>query len=184
MVNLRAGFGVLLPNGQWIYYPWPRWLQAGLPGPEGRPLNSQMLTLELCGPLAALASGASVLSNRAVKIRVDNMSAVYTWRKGYSSKDKLASTLVKAIFDLATRINCKPFICKVARCSTKGSVAADLLSKGDIKAFYKLFPGSPMDPLRIPTTLLQWLQAPRVDYELGVRIAEELGRKGERVLRE
>ena len=184
LVNLRAGFGVLLPNGQWIYYPWPRWLQAGLPGPEGRPLNSQMLTLELCGPLAALASGASVLSNRAVKIRVDNMSAVYTWRKGYSSKDKLASTLVKAIFDLATRINCKPFICKVARCSTKGSVAADLLSKGDIKAFYKLFPGSPMDPLRIPTTLLQWLQAPRVDYELGVRIAEELGRKGERVLRE
>ena len=135
MVNLRAGLGVLLPNGQWAYFPWPRWLQAGLPGPEGRPLNAQMLTLELCGPLTALATGAPVLTNKAVKFRMDNMSAVYTWRKGYSSKDKLASTLVKAIFDLATRINCRPFICKVARCSTKGSIAADLLSKGSSLSF-------------------------------------------------
>ena len=41
-----------------------------------------------------------------------------------------------------------------------------------------------MDPLSIPVTLLQWLHAPKVDYELGVRIAEELGRKGGSVLRE
>ena len=201
LINLRAGVGVLLPSGQWTWAPWARWLQAGLPGPDGRPLNAQMLTLELCGPLIALAVGGSVLRNRAVKFRMDNMSAVYTWRKGYSSKDKLASTLVKAIFDLATRLNCKPFICKVARCSTKGAMAADMISKGaffsflifgftlflcvgDIKGFYKLCPGSPVDPLPIPVALLQWLQAPKVDYGLGMKIAEELGRKGESVLRE
>ena len=184
LINLRAGVGVLLPNGQWSWFPWPRWLQAGCPSPEGRPLNAQMLTLELCGPLIALAVGAASLCNKAVKFRIDNMSAVYSWRKGYSTKDKLASTLVKAIYDLGRRLNCEIFITKVARCSTQGALAADLLSKGDIRAFYELCPNSPVDPLRIPGTLLLWLNAPRVDYQLGARIAEELGGKGVSVLRE
>lgn len=184
LINLRAGVGVFLPNGQWAWFPWPRWLQAGWPGPEGRALNAQMLTLELCGPLVALAVGAAALCNKAVRFRIDNMSAVYAWRKGCSTKDRLASTLVKAIYDLGRRLNCDIFITKVARCSTKGALAADLLSKGDIRAFYDLCPESPVDPLRIPGTLLLWLNAPRVDYQLGDRIAEELGKKGVSVLRE
>lgn len=184
LINLRAGVGVLLPSGQWTWFPWPRWLQAGLPGPEGRPLNAQLLTLELCGPLIALAVGPAELCNKAVKFRMDNMSAVYSWRKGYSTKDRLASTLVKAIYDLGRRLNCSVYITKVARCSTQGALAADLISKGDIKTFYELCPNSPMDPLRIPVYLLRWLYAPRVDYQLGEKIAEELGRKGVSVLRE
>ena len=184
LINLRAGVGVLLPSGQWTWFPWPRWLQAGLPGPDGRALNAQLLTLELCGPLIALAVGAGALCNKAINFRIDNMSAVYSWRKGYSTKDPLASTLVKAIYDLGRRLNCNIFITKVARCSTQGALAADLLSKGDIKTFYELCPDSPMDPLRIPVSLLIWLNAPRVDYQLGERIAEELGRKGVFILRE
>ena len=43
---------------------------------------------------------------------------------------------------------------------------------------------APIHPLRIPGTLLLWLNAPRVDYQLGARIAEELGGKGVSVLRE
>ena len=108
------------------------------------------------------------------------MSAVYSWRKGHSTKDRLASTLAKAIYDLGRRLNCDIFITKVARCSTKGA----LLSKGDIRAFYDLCPESPVDPLRIPGTLLLWLNAPRVDYQLGDRIAEDLGKKGVFVLQE
>ena len=88
------------------------------------------------------------------------------------------------LYDLRRRLNCEIFITKVARCSTQGALAADLLSKGDIRAFYELCPDSPRDPLRIPGTLLLWLNAPRVDYQLGARIAEELGGKGVSVLRE
>ena len=138
--------------------------------------------LELCGPLVALAVGASRWMNGPVVFKIDNQSGVYTWRKGYSNKDSLASTVVKAIYDLGRHLNCSVFISKVARCSTRGAIAADCLSKGDFSEFFRISPESPVDPVRIPSTLVRWLTWPVVDLSLGAKIARELRAQGTEIL--
>ena len=153
-----------------------------MPGPEGVALNAQLQALELCGPLLGMATFPEVCRNKVVVFRIDNMSAVYTWRKGYSSKDKISSTLVKALYDLSRYLNCSVYITKVARCSTPAAEAADCLSKGDLSSFFRLCPASPAEPARIPVTLVKWLKAPRLDLALGTAIAEELREGGKGVL--
>ena len=182
LTNIRAGVGGVMPGGRWCYFPWPAWLQAGLPGPQGAALNAQLQTLELCGPIMAMAAHPDLCRNRVIVFRIDNMSAVFTWRKGYSTKDKLSTTLVKALYDLSRFLNCSVFITKVARCSTPAAAAADCLSKGDWDGFFKISPTSPPGPSRIPVSLLRWLSAPRVDLALGSSIAEELRSQGKGVL--
>ena len=178
LVNIKAGLGVVLPTGDWSYFPWPRWLRAGGLASTGRPINSQLMYLELCGPLVGLAIGAAQWMNGPVVFRIDNQSGVYTWRKGYSNKDSLSSTVVKAIYDLSRHLNCAVFISKVARCSTRGAKAADCLSKGEFSEFFLISPESPVDPSRIPSTLVRWLTWPVVDLNLGAKIARELRAKG------
>ena len=176
--NLRGGSGVLLPDGSWAYFAWPSWLHAGKPGPDGKSLNSQLQFLELCGPLIALASSSGTLSNIPVNYRIDNQSAVYTWRKGYSRRDPLSTTVVKAIYDLSLHLNSKPFVTKVAWCSTLGSIAADHISKGNLKDFFALSQDVTKESLRIPGCLVRWLSWPTPDLGLGGRIAAELKSRG------
>ena len=182
LLNIKVGMGALLPGGAWSYFPWPHWLKAGLPGPAGKPLNAQLQFLELCGVLMAVTAGARECRNKALNCRIDNAAGVFTWRKGYSTRDKLSSSVVKAIYDVASHLNSKVFITKVARCSTRGAVAADALSKGDFKSFFEASPSSGPEPLAIPATLVRWLNAPVVDYTLGDRIVEEWRRTGLEVL--
>ena len=85
LLNVRAGIGILMPGAGWSYFPSPRWLQAGLPGLA---LNTQLQMLELCGPIL----DPELCRHRAMIFRLDNMSD--TWRKAYSSKDRLSFTLV------------------------------------------------------------------------------------------
>ena len=181
LLNPRAGVGALLPDGSWVWFPWPLWLHAGEHGSEGFALNAQLQFLELCGPLLALATAPNLFRNRAVEFRVDNQSAVYTWRKGYS-KEPFSSTVVKAIYDLARALNCRPFITKVARCSTVGAVAADHLSEGELHDFYSWCPESPVFARRIPARLVKWLTWPVVNLALGTSLAEEIQLSGGAVL--
>ena len=182
LVNIKAGLGVVLPSGDWAYFPWAKWLQMGRSGSTGVALNSQLMFLELCGPLVGLTIGAKMWLNSPVVFRIDNQSGVYTWRKGYSRKDSLSSTVVKALFDLGRHLNSSVYIDKVARCSTKGALAADYLSKGEFKEFFAVSPESPVDPMRIPPTLVRWLTWPVVDFNLGFKLAKELQAAGVDVL--
>ena len=174
LINIKVGLGVVVPSGQWAYFPWPLWLKEGKMGSQEQPLASQLQLLEICGPLVGMSTWPRLWMNKAVVFMVDNQSAVFCWERGYSRKDRLSSTVVKAIYDLGRHLNSKPFIKKVARCSTKGSLAADFLSKGDFKNFFASSPGSPVDPSRIPPILVRWLFYPVVDHNLGNKIAEEL----------
>ena len=182
MLNVKVGVGALLPGGDWCYFPWPAWLKAGFPGPEGKPLNAQLQYLELCGVLVAIAAGAKFCMNKSLNCRIDNAAAVFTWRKGYSTRDKLATVVVKTIYELASHLNSTVYVTKIARCSTRESVAVDALSKGDFGAFFRASPRSKSDPMRIPATLVRWLSAPVVDYGLGSRIVAEWRKEGMGIL--
>ena len=178
LINIKVGQGVVAPSGQWAYFPWPLWLKRGGLGSQGQPLGAQLQLLEICGALVGLATWPRLWMNKAVVFRIDNQAAVFCWERGYSRKDRLSSTVVKAIYDLSLHLNSQPFIKKVARCSTRGAMAADLISKGDFTSFFDCSPESPVDPSRIPPVLVRWLSWPVVDYNLGEKIALDLKARG------
>ena len=178
LVNIKVGLGVISDSWEWCYFPWPMWLKEGKCGSTGVPLTAQLQLLELCGPLVGLATWANLLRNKAVVFYTDNQSAVFCWERGYSRKDRLSSTVVKAVYDLGLHLNVQPYIKKVARCSTRESVAADRLSQGAFEEFFKCAPEAPVSPSRIPPTLVRWLSWPVVDYDLGKKIAFELKSNG------
>ena len=54
--------------------------------------------------------------------------------------------------------------------------------KGEFKEFFAVSPESPVDPMRIPPTLVRWLTWPVVDFNLGFKLAKELQAAGVDVL--
>ena len=50
---------------------------------------------------------------------IDNQAGVFTWNTGYSRKDPLSRTVVKAVYDLSRHLHCSVFIKKVTKCSTR-----------------------------------------------------------------
>ena len=74
---------------------------------------------------------------------------------------------------------CKPIsvlsFCKLnKRCSNKGALIADMLSKAAFNEFYQLFPERKTEPALIPRELLLWIKDPKEDMKLGQRILKEM----------
>ena len=64
-------------------------------------------------------------------------------------------------------------VSKIRRCSDKGSVLADLISKGSIRAARKLW--REMGRMRrVPRVLIKWIKEPMVDCDLGKKILIKL----------
>ena len=114
-----------------------------------------------------------------VRIWVDNAASVHIWEKGYSTACHLSTTIVKAMYTVATAIGCRLEVVKITRCSTPGAEMADSLSKGHFLKFwdeakrhteFKL----PADKAWVPKQLQEWILNPREDEWLGDRIVEEI----------
>jgi hypothetical protein len=109
---------------------------------------------------------------------VDNFGSVQIWKKGYSTRCQLCTTLVKAIATVAAGIGCKFTIEKITRCSSAGPIMADALSKANFNDFRRtaLNDGWPLcvEPARVPASILAWIAQPAVDDDLGHRILKEL----------
>ena len=78
-----------------------------------------------------MAAGVEQLRNRRLVIWVDNAGSVAIWRKGYSNKGRMCSTLVAAIAAVASAVGCEVELRKISRCSDVGLQLADYLSKGE-----------------------------------------------------
>ena len=130
----------------------------------------------------AVTAGARECKNKALNCRIDNAAGVFTWRKGYSTRDKLSSSVVKAIYDVAVHLNSKVFITKVARCSTREAVAGDALSKGDLQAGLDFMEYARPEPGFTSRTMLKWLSRPVPTRVLGPAILLELRHRGYAVL--
>jgi hypothetical protein len=102
------------------------------------------------------------------------------WRKGYSTKCGLCTTLVKAISVVSSAAECLVTIDKITRCSDTGSELADELSKGRFQAFKRKLPPSwPIntEPAWIPRSILAWIAQPSVDTNLGEKILRDIHNK-------
>ena len=164
--------GVL--GGWWFYVPWSVRIRAGGWRVDGVKVSRKLSALELVGPLVVVAAAADQLRNRRLVIWVDNAGSVAIWRKGYSNKCRLSSTLVAAMAAVAAGLGCQVEVVKITRCSSKGAVLADLVSKARFWEFRErcMDWGLNMSaaPARVPPVLLEWVCLPRPDDYLGHHI--------------
>ena len=162
----------------WVQVPWPRKINCGVKAADGKKLSRKLSALELVGPLICIAAGAEWCRSRPVRVWVDNIGSVRIWKKGYSTRCALCTTLVKAIATVAAGLGCRFTIEKITRCSGPGAKMADSLSKGNFNEFRRTALASgwalAVAPACVPGQILAWLQNPRDDEDLGQRILQEL----------
>ena len=176
----RGCGGVL--GQQWFYIPWSIRVNGGSWKVEGRKVGRKLSALELIGPLAGLVMFAETCRARPLRIWVDNAGSVGIWRKGYSNFCSLSTTIVKAISVVAAGLGCHVDILKVTRCSSRGPILADLVSKAKFHEFRDKCSSWGMEmaaaPMDIPKVLMEWVCLPRPDDDLGSRILGHLAEQG------
>ena len=165
----------------WFYVPWSVRIRAGGWRVDGLKVSRKLSALELVGPLVVVAAAAGLVRNRRLVIWVDNAGSVAIWKKGYSNKCRLCTTLVAAIAAVAAAVGCAVELRKVTRCSDVGSQLADHLSKGNFRECRQLAQEVSwplvVEPARLPAALVRWIDRPEPDRELGHRILEELAQE-------
>jgi hypothetical protein len=175
--RLGAGTGGVC-GGWWFYVPWAKRINAGGWRIDGKKVGRKLSALELVGPLVAVAAGHRIFANTSVTCWVDNAGSVAIWKKGYSTRCRLSSTIVTTIAAVAAAIGCTLHIEKITRCSVLGASVADALSKGRFLEAKQMAAAesSPLDlePARIPPALLQWLDKPTPSDDLASRILSQL----------
>jgi hypothetical protein len=180
--GLSPGHGTGGIGGKfWFLVPWGKKINTGVRDKDGKRLSRKLSALELVGPLICISADQYNCSNRPVRIWVDNSGSVAVWRKGYSTRCRLCTTLVTAIGRVAAATTgCRVTIDKIRRCSNDGSILADELSKGRFAAFKRKLPEtweiSP-DPAWIPPSILAWIADPKDDNSLGNKILEDINNR-------
>jgi hypothetical protein len=161
----------------WFMVPWGHRINSGAKHTDGRRLCRKMSALELVGPLICVSADQDNCRGKPVRMWVDNAGSVAIWRKGYSTKCGLCTTLVKAINTVSTAAGCPVTIEKITRCSDTGSELADELSKGRFLAFKRKLPTDWIinaEPAWIPRSILAWIARPGVDLDLGDKILRDI----------
>ena len=174
----KAGHGVgSVTVGCWVFLPWSKAINAGrqVADDTERKLDRILSALELMGPLLTLTAGMGRFRGKMLKFWIDNSGSVYIYKKGYSTSCSLCSTIVKATATLAATFGCRVEVDKIARCSSPMAVMADCLSKADFEKFWNVARGNggfelALEPARVPGALLQWLEDPREDDDLGDKL--------------
>jgi hypothetical protein len=174
--RLGAGIGGVCGDW-WFYIPWPRTINAGGWRIDGKKVGRKLSALELIGPLVAVVAGHRIFANKHVTVWVDNAGSVAIWRKGYSTRCRLSSTIVTTIHAVATAIGCTLHIQKIRRCSNALAAAADALSKAQFQAARGFTPLR-TEPAAIPRTLLRWVNAPNPSDDLAHTILSEISKTG------
>ena len=173
----ERGIGAVLGASTWAFMGLGGSTRGGAHADDGKELQSKMSVWELCGPLVLLIAAEHEVEGKQLRVMVDNIGAVYAYRKGWSNTCDLLSTVAKATAVVAMALQCELEVVKVTRCSTKGAKAADALSRGDRKGHRSHQPQAARNQSRTSRVLRKWLEKPTPDGELGTRIVQEMGRQ-------
>ena len=144
----------------------------------------KMSMMELVGWTLVVTCFPREIMNRAVVVQIDNEGTICHIRKGYDAKCVVTSSLLRATYEVSRGLNAEAYARKVSRCSARGPVLADMLSKESDK-FVEMWmeeEGVEPWPRDIPPALKWWLQHPGEDNELGRKILKHMRRQGVRVI--
>ena len=135
----------------------------------------------MCGHLLHIMAFAEECQDGIVATRIDNDGSVRMWEKGYDLKCVVNNSLIRTADYVATALGCQAYVVGTTRRSAWGAVAADALSKSDMREFGNVMMdrfGVVKPPRQVPKSFLRWLNEPVVDKDLGRRIVDDLQRMG------
>ena len=79
-----------------------------------------------------------------------------------------------ALHQVSAALAGKLFVTNIGRCSNEMAIAADALSKCDMKRFLENMPEANVIPEEVPGSLLTWIENSVPDRFLGGRILKEM----------
>ena len=177
MDTLGNGVGMAIFPNVYAYIPHRIKVNAGFPAYDGKSLAHKLSVWELVGPLLALVCAPELLRNKQAVAFVDNAGSVVWYNKGWAKQCNLGNTVIRAVYLVATALNCDFWVEKISRCSSDQTEAADALSKCDFPRLVQHMPKAATTlPRVVPSTLLEWMADPRPDRDLGGRILEEMSK--------
>ena len=176
--KVGQGVGVVIDEYRWTYLPWPKLFSTNaIADCCGMKWKHKMSFLELVGHVLRVIAFPDTVQDSSVATFIDNNGSCRMSQKGYYVKCAVTDTLLKTVYEVASALNGKEFVIVVTRCSTKGSICADAISKGNFDTFHELMPRHRVDPEKIPIAFVKWLYregGPVPDYNLGADIIKEL----------
>ena len=179
------GVGAVLGKA-FVAKKWPKKLRSRQPCPGcGVEWRYKMSMMELIGWTIVISCFPREIMNRAVVVQIDNEGTICHIRKGYDAKCVVTSSLLRATYEVARGLNSEAYAKKVARCSARGPVLADMLSKGmedEFLAKWMEEDGVEVMKRQVPPPLKYWLEHPEVDNTLGTKILKHMRRQGVPVL--
>ena len=172
-VHGLSGVGIVFGKA-WCQMAWPMYVNSHERCGCGAKFRHKLTWLEMFGHLLHVAVFYKEVTDKTIRTNIDNAGTVVQCAKGRCMDCLLTDTMLKAIDYVATALNCRHYVVKVARCSTPEARAADALSKSEYKRFTEFLPGMEKHPRRIPVAIRSWVENPRPDTDLGRRIVLEL----------
>ena len=112
---------------------------------------------------------------------IDNEGSIVMARKGYDVKCTVTSALLRATHEVAAGLGAEAFAVKVPRCSGRGPVLADMLSKRKVEKVKKMWPvteGREEGMREVPGPVRYWLEHPGEDPTLARRVLMYWRRRG------
>jgi hypothetical protein len=153
---------------------WPKNFIMSAKSSERKYFGSKSATLEAVGLLLPFLGFPADLARRHVLLEVDNLSVVYAWEKRYSKTDPETSLLIWCLHVLEGYLCCKIYVRHLRRVSNRLAFLADSLSREqtttaeireiihDVKIEYPR------------GTLMTWLRAPGLDWDLPLKLVEDV----------
>ena len=170
----------------YVIFEWPALMRSMKVCPGcGVPWRYKMSMMELVGWTMVVCCFPWEIMNGSVVVQIDNEGTIWQIKKGYDSKCVVVSSLLRTTYEVARGLNAEAFARKVSRCSARGPVMADQLSKGLVEEFMKEWTkeeGVERRPREVPPALKYWLEHPSVDGGLSKKILRYMRRCGVPVL--
>jgi hypothetical protein len=153
---------------------WPDVWKKGMFDKKGANFESKTATLELIGVMLPLMLIPEKLQNQHVVFKVDNLSCVFGWENKKVKEDEVASVLIRTMHLIEVKLGSKFHIFHMPRCSTWEARCVDRMSRdsttlrGDLRLLSNFSRGV------LPNVFRDWLENPREDWELPIKIIKEL----------
>jgi hypothetical protein len=130
--------------------------------------------LEFLGILLPFVTIPQLLANQYVIVKVDNIACFFGWLNKQLSGDAFTSLLIRVLHMICHRISCEVHIEHLPRMSTPEAALVDRLSRKDTTSAEDRQRLASFGNIRLPKSLVEWLNRPVEDWSLPYRIVCEL----------
>jgi hypothetical protein len=155
---------------------WPPRLLRGQKSSLGAYFSSKSTKLETVGFLLPFLTQPKLLQGRHVRLEVDNMAVVFAWKKKYTVRDHETSLLIRVLHVIEAFLSCKIYVSHLRRMSNQIAVIADSLSREATTTSELLAELSQIPHHRVEGALQHWLQNPVLDWDLPLKILDDVKR--------